>query len=305
MKYLITGSTGFIGKALLELLLSKGQAVACLVRADSNIKKIERNSNLKLFEYSNLLDDNLISEITKWQPEVFYHIGWKGVIGKERNEIFQFVDNINLTLQSVQLAAKVGCKKWIGAGSQAEYGVCNEMVIDEGMSCKPNTAYGKAKLASSIVALGMCELLNIQGVWGRIFSTYGPDDYDGYFIPYVINSLKVKSPLELTKCEQVWDYLYVTDAAEAFLALAEFDCYGIYNIGRGESVILKNVVEEIKLILNNDAEIGYGKIPYSSNQVMKLNPSVSKLKTDTNWEPKVSLHEGLVNTINFFLKMEV
>lgn len=297
MRIIITGGTGFIGKAIVELAIQRQHHVAVLVRPDSNIQNLSSNKRITFFAYKDITDKSLHEKIKVWSPDAMLHIGWKGVSGEYRDQPYQFIENIQFALNTVLMAANVGCKKWIGAGSQAEYGI-HEGIIYEDTVCKPFTAYGKAKLATSIAALGMCQVLGMEGAWGRIFSTYGPGDNPNYFIPFVIKALYEKQSPIVTACEQLWDYLYVTDAAAAFLHAAESNLRGAFNIGSGKTILLKKVVDQIKELLDVDLEISYGARPYSNNQIMHLQADISKLSS-TGWTPSTNLLEGLEKTIKY------
>ena len=148
--------------------------------------------------------------------------------------------------------------------------------------------------------MGLCEILKINGSWGRIFSTYGPNDYEGYFIPYIIKSLKDGVIPQLSSCTQIWDYLFVKDAANAFLGLAESNCNGIYNIGSGTPIVLKEVVRLIQKVLKNEAPISYSSLPFKKGQLTHLEANISKLKSHTKWEQQINLEQGLQETVNFF-----
>jgi UDP-glucose 4-epimerase len=295
VKVVVTGASGFIGSAVVKDLIATGKEVCVLVRPESKVLGTLAKG-IKEITYVLLSDELLLDNLKAWKPDVMINIAWKGVGGSERSEGYQFIDNITYTMQSIKLAANAGCKQWIGTGSQAEYGIYNTR-ISENFSCNPVTAYGKAKLAAGIAALGMCESLNIKGTWARIFSVYGPGDHPQTFINYTIKSLLNNQAPVLTPCVQKWDYLYITDAAAAIVSLAQNNCSGVYNIGSGGSIILREVVEQLKRNLEFKGEIIFGLKGYSKGQLMHLEADVEKLKQDTKWKALVSIQEGLIQTV--------
>ncbi|HKR03758.1 MAG TPA: NAD(P)-dependent oxidoreductase [Bacteroidia bacterium] len=301
MTIAITGSSGFLGKALLRILFDKKCKIICLVREESHA---ENFSSPDFITYSNKLnDDSVIKQLNKFHPDVFIHCAWNGTVGSTRNESYQLNYNIPLSIESVLLAHAIGCKQWIGTGSQAEYGNKNKMIV-ESDPANPNSLYGKAKLISGILALELCSRLNMKGVWNRIFSLYGRGDNEKYFIPYIINSLIKNQQPELTNCEQEWDYIYVDDAAEAIYFQILNSCEGIFNICSGKTESLRKVAELIQSLLGNNKKIQFGTLPYSKNQNMFLSGSSDKLRKETGWSPKFTLEEGLKQTINYSLKNE-
>lgn len=295
MRIVVTGATGFIGRELVQLLMDKGHQVCTLMRPESNRQKLAGHP-VTLITYTSLKNQETVSQLKDWQPEVFIHLAWRGVGGKDRNAAFHISENIAFTLDAVYLAAAAGCTQWIGAGSQAEYGVPNIQVTEESR-CMPVSAYGTAKLAAGIAALGMCAALRMKGAWCRVFSVYGPGDHTNAFVPYIINSFQNGDSPQLTACEQLWDYLYISDAAAAFLALAEKGATGIFNIGSGTTVSLQKIVEMLRQETGFNGAVPYGSKPYAEQQIMHLQADVSRLKQTTNWTPVVGLNEGLRQTV--------
>ena len=218
-RVVITGATGFIGRAVLEELLSPGDCeVTVLLRPDSDRRRLPQG-DYTVLEYRGLNDPGLETALKARRPGVFIHCAWRGVSAGGRNEAFQITENLPLTLQSVELAAGSGCGQWIGLGSQAEYGRANARVNEEAAT-RPETLYGKGKLAAGIAALALCEARGLAGSWLRVFSVYGPGDAPSLFIPYVIQEFLAGRVPRLTACEQLWDYLYITDMARAVTAVA-------------------------------------------------------------------------------------
>ena len=125
-------------------------------------------------------------------------------------------------------------KVFIGAGSQAEYGVQSVDLTPE-LPVKPESGYGIAKYATGKLSAMLCKSLGMRQNWVRNLSVYGPNDGENTLISYVIRELKAGRSPELTKCEQIWDYLYADDAGDAILAIAEKGVDGkAYPLGSGK-----------------------------------------------------------------------
>lgn len=298
LNVIITGATGFIGSAVLAELLANGANVTVLIRPDSDRHRLATMQGFNEHTYYGMLGKETIHDLHERQPDVFIHCAWRGVHGSERNEVFQIDDNISLTTDSVKLAAAVGCKQWIGLGSQAEYGNPNRP-INENCPLEPTTLYGKAKLTSGRAALELCEEHNMACTWLRVFSTYGPGDAPYWFIPYIIQEFIGGRTPKLTKCEQLWDYLYVTDAARAVVATATGSVNGVFNLGSGSSFVIKEYVEAIQSEIGSTIEPAYGAVPYRKDQVMHLEADITKLKAATGWSPIVTRFEGIRKVVEF------
>jgi nucleoside-diphosphate-sugar epimerase len=256
---------------------------------------VDRFETLK---YSDLLDTTTIERLQERKPDVFIHCGWRGVGGHERNEAFQITSNIPTTIQAVELAAAAGCRQWIGLGSQAEYGNLNRR-ISEDAPLIPTTVYGKAKLAAGVAALALCETRKMAGAWLRVFSTYGPGDAPHWFIPYVIQEFLADRTPKLTKCAQLWDYLFVGDAARAVASIANGITSGVFNLGSGFARPLKDIIEAIRTELGSSLEPANGALPYRPAQVMHLEADISRLQAATAWEPAMTLADGVRATVAY------
>lgn len=301
-KAVITGATGFLGKALLQKLIESNYLPFILVRKDSNLENIvELLPFCECVYYETLKDSELIKNLENAiNADIFIHCAWKGVSNAEREQSSQITYNIALTIDTVTLANQINCKKWVGIGSQAEYGIVNKIANEDSTPVNPFSAYGKAKAACYWAASGLCQIFGLEMVWCRVFSLYGINDNANYLIPYVIQSfIEGKSP-SLTGCEQKWDYLHVKDGANAIINLAQSNGTGIFNIGSGKTVVLKEVIEIIKRKINPNLSIAYGEKTYSDNQIMHLESDMSKLKKVLDWHPTIDLKNGLTETIQFY-----
>lgn len=114
-----------------------------------------------------------------------------------------------------------------------------------------------------------------------------------------INKLKNGEVPEFTKGDQLWDYLYSGDAAEAFRLLGEKGHDGkIYVLGSGHAEPLAAYIEKIRDVVDSNAKIKMGAIPYSEKQVMHLEADISSLRDDLGWKSKIDFSEGIKMTLN-------
>jgi UDP-glucose 4-epimerase len=260
--------------------------------------RLESMGNVERIFYDWNQDPHTIRMLRDLAPSTFIHCAWRGVAGNQRNEDFQLTENVSLTLRSVDFAAAVGCAQWIGMGSQAEYGNQNRC-LDEDAPLRPTTKYGEAKKAAGIEALERCSSVGMIGAWVRVFSTYGPDDSPEWFIPYVVQEFLAGRAPKLTRCEQLWDYLYVDDASQALVALADASAGGVFNLGSGRARPLRTFVEAARTEVGTDVMPQYGAIPYRPDQVMHLEADISRLVAATGWQPRVDIQEGMRATVAF------
>ena len=145
-----------------------------------------------------------------------------------------------------------------------------------------------------------CRQLGIKHIWTRILSVYGPYDGENTLISLCLRDFPKGISPEFTPAEQIWDYLYSSDCANALYLIALNGKNGqIYTIGSGQKRVLKDYIEEIKNIINPELKLKIGSIPYSENQIMHLCADISELTKDTGWVPQVSFKEGIEKTIKW------
>lgn len=294
----LTGATSTIGTAIIRECISNDIQVLALVNKNSfNIGRIPNSRLITIIECS--LQDMETLNVEGMAADVFFHLAWGHTNRSVRNEAEPQIENIKYSIDSVRLASRLNCEVYVGAGSQAEYGRVDE-IIDEETAVHPETAYGIAKLCSGQMTRIECEKLGIKHIWPRIFSTYGPYTQDTTILNYTIKELLRKHRPSLTMCDQIWDFIYVDDAARALLLLAEKGKSGeIYCISSGRSDTLRHFIEIVHAELKSDIKMGFGDLPYGENTVMYLSGNIRKLQNDTGFVPLVSFKEGIDKTIEW------
>lgn len=296
---IITGPTGAIGVALIENLISNKINVTAVCReGSSRIKNIPSSPYVKVIE-CNLDKLSTLENMLLNDYDVFFHMGWESTFGDNRNNVCIQTRNIQYTLDAVELASKLGCRKFIGAGSQAEYGRSKES-LSATTPTNPESAYGIAKLCAGQLSRIRCQQLGLEHIWVRILSVYGPCDGSNTMISFIIKTLLRQEKPSCTKGEQMWDYIYSKDAAKALVLLAKKGVNGkVYCLGSGQAVPLKNYMLSIRDRINPEIEIGLGEVPYGSQQVMYLCADISDLTKDTGFVPSITFEEGIEETIEW------
>ena len=296
---LITGPTGAVGVSLINELIENGIHVTAVCRPNSKrINAIPHHDLVDVVECS--LDQlKMLGNRLTHDYDVFYHVARDGTYGEARQDLYLQTQNIIYTLDAVHLASEIGCKVFIGAGSQSEFGHV-EGILHPDLPCNPDNGYGIAKLDAGRVSRLECKKLGIRHEWCRIVSLYGP--YDGQYtmvMSGIIKMLKGERP-QYTKGEQIWDYIYSKDAAKAFRLVAQKGKDGaIYCLGTGQTRTLREFILSIRDAIDPGLEIGIGEIDYYPNQVMHLEADISNLMEDTGFSPQYTFEEGIRETIEW------
>ena len=301
MRVFLTGATGFVGSYVLQELLSREIDVAVLLRPASNHWRITSElKKCKIISGSLENFDDIKNGVKQFLPNALIHLAWEGVENHHRNNNKQLHDNIVYSQRLFETCIASGVHTIIGTGSQAEYGPSNYPLSEEGAT-NPSTLYGVSKLATCHLLRVLCEQHEVRYVWHRIFSSFGPKDNSSWFIPMLISKLIAGESPALTEGTQLWDYVYVEDVARAIVgSLFESACYGIFNIGSGQSFTIREIATKLRDLLNPSIQLGFGQVPFRPDQVMFLQADIRRLKNILNWQPQIGLQEGLQKTIDWY-----
>ncbi len=290
---IITGPTGVMGIAIIKMCIARNIGVLAICRKGSpRLSALPKGKSVTIIEAD--MDDYEYLKLPKDRKyDACFHLAWEGTFGEKRNDMQVQVKNIQNTLHALKLAYAAGCKVFVGAGSQAEYGRKNERITPL-LSTNPETGYGIAKLCAGYMTRLESKKKGIDHIWMRVLSVFGPGDGENTLIESTISKLINQERVPLTAGEQIWDYIYSSDAAEAFLLAAEYGVSGkVYCLGSGKARQLKDYVKSIKNMIGGNGQLGFGDIPYSENQVMCLYADISELEKDTGFRTKVPFEEGI------------
>lgn len=298
-KAVMTGGSSSIGLALVKKLLSEGVEVLLLLRKESVKQKRLMKHRLLKTEFCSL------QEMKYYMPQehdydAFFHLAWVNTIKDKRDSIECQIENVIYACDAAELAHRFGCSVFVGAGSQAEWGR-HEGPLRSNTLCLPENAYGIMKLSSGHASGLVCQRYGIRHIWPRILSAYGfYDNEESVLISTILNSMKGRRPI-FSKGEQIWDFIYMDDIANALFLIAKKGKNGVsYPIGSGDAKPLKEYLEILCNKLGNLQEAEFGRIPYGKNQVMHLEADISELQRDTGWNPEVTFEEGIEKTVNFY-----
>lgn len=292
-RVIITGATGAVGTALINEMIAHDVEVLVLCREGS-----KRNDHIPMHplvskRYCSLNQLAELTNVNNVSYDVFYHLAWDGTTGSARNDMFLQNQNVKYALDAVDAAKRLGCKKFIGIGSQAEYGRVEGMLTPM-TSTFPESGYGIAKLCAGQMTREHAHKIGMEHVWVRILSVYGPNDGPQSLVMSLVDKMKQGIVPECTKGEQLWDYLYSGDAARALFLLGQKGVDGkVYVLGSGQARPLKQYIEEIREIVNPQCEVAYGAVPYGDRQVMHLQADICELTDDTGWKPQTVFQHGI------------
>jgi len=297
-KAIITGATSHIGLALIDFLLQKSYSIVAIIRPGTSRRNLLPVSDrLELLE-AQLWELDLL-KLPDGSYDTLYHIGWNSDFENARYNLDGQIKNVDYTLKAAKLACKYGCRTFVGVGSQAECGRITER-LSVFTPDNPENAYASAKCIAYQKAKEFCEIYQIKFCWPRLLSTYGPYDRANTLIMSCLNACLNNNSLDLTGCEQIWDYIYITDVANALYLIATQGNHGKkYPIASGIGKPLKEYIEVIAKITGYNRILDdVGKISYTDKHVMYLWGDISELTKDTGFIPEVGFESGIKQTLS-------
>ncbi|MBQ1816779.1 MAG: NAD(P)-dependent oxidoreductase [Bacteroidaceae bacterium] len=299
MKAFVTGASGFVGSYLVKVLIDEGHEVLCLKRPSSNLSKLDDYvSKVRWVDNT----DNWKESLVAFQPDIIYHLAWDGVTAKERSVWQKQIGNIIFQQELLDATLAAGSKKYVGIGSQAEYGNFKNK-IDESYPVCPMSAYAAAKVAALDIVRAFCEINQIEWYWFRLFPLFGPHESDQWLIPSLIKNIFTQESMDFTPGEQKLPYLYVGECAKAIKAAITADGHsGVYNICSDNPLALKELVARIRDKVRPDFKLNFGAFPYRYGQSMYMEGDTTALRRNIYNIVTSDFEQRLSETIDYYIR---
>lgn len=310
-KVLVTGSDGFIGSHLVELLVREGRRVRALVLYNS----------FNSWGWLDRVPTDILAEVEIWPGDVrdpngvrkavqdmqtVYHLAALIGIPFSYHSPDLYVDtNIRGTLNILQACRDHDVNRVAVTSTSEVYGTAQYVPMDEKHPLQGQSPYSASKIGADKIAESFYLSFGLPVITVRPFNTYGPRQSARAVIPTIITQLlRGSGRVKLGSLHTTRDLNYVEDTCRGFLALTSCDeAVGkTVNIGAGREISVGELAPMIAKLMNRDLEIvtdDERKRPADS-EVERLLCDNRLMKSLTGWEPTVSLEEGLRRTIDWF-----
>lgn len=311
MNILITGGAGFIGSTLADKLLEENNKIVVIDNfndyyspklKEKNIKHNLDNKNYKLYR-GDICDKNLLRKIFEEnQIDVVVHIAASaGVRPSIENPLSYVKNNIEGTVNIVEVMKENGIKKIVFASSSSIYGNCKEEIFSEDLKVsEPISPYAASKSACEQFLYTYSKLFDIQVVALRFFTVFGPRQRPDLAIRKFIDLITENKPIPVYgDGTTIRDYTYVDDIVDGIISAINYNDtpYEIINLGGGAPVSLNQMIETIEKVLNKKATIEH--LPMQLGDVNKTAADITKAKKLLNYNPKTSFKEGIIKFIEW------
>jgi len=295
MRILVLGGAGFLGSWAIRALISEQHDVTAIVRPASRLWRIDTVPEISIVVAD---EEDWPAEILRRKPQTIISMDWAGVAREGRDDEAMQWSNVYRQRSVIAAAIMVGTQRFVGLGSQAEYGP-RFTPIDERAANRAVTAYGRAKVAAFEQLRALAEIGGLDWVWARVFSIYGPLDNPGFLLHTVAIKLLSRENARLSSGKQLWSYLYASDAAQAFALLASHpEAHGLYNVGHPVAPSLRELVETFAQNFPGSGSLSFERVTPKTPVSASLEPVTSRLNA-LGWSPQVVTETGLQKTANW------
>jgi UDP-glucose 4-epimerase len=304
---LVTGGAGFIGSHLCDQLLSNGHKVVAVDNLINgklrNIEQAQRNPDFSFIQ-EDILNASKMIELTKG-VDVIFHLACLGVRHSIHSPRENHLVNAEGSLNMLEAARVNHVKHFYYISTSEIYGDVKTFPINEFAVPLPKTVYGSSKLAGENYAYSYFQCYQLPVTVLRIFNNYGPRAHyegdAGEVIPRsIVNMLYGKNPIIFGDGSVTRDFFFVKDTAKVLSELINIKGLAgeIINIGTGEEITMKHLMEQLITLVNNGNHIEY--LDDRPADVPRLWVDNAKFKTITGFKSAVSFEQGLTETINYY-----
>lgn len=287
MEILLTGATGFLGSHLLQRFLSEGHKVSIIKRSFSNISNISRAFNHDNFSAYDIDKCNIEDIFQQKKFDIIIHAATE--YGRNNESIHKILEaNVILPVKLIEIGIKYNVKSFLNTDSYFNKENSRYSNLLNYSLSKRSLLTWLMQLSSSI------QIMNVS-----LEHIYGPNDSKTKFVEMLFRKIAIEKVgrVNLTHGHQKRDFIYVGDVVEAYIALIRYSSehsfsYRNFEIGTGECIEVRELAEKIKLLSHSSTILGFGDIPYRSDEIMQSKADL-KQATELNWRSSTSLDDGV------------
>ncbi|MBL8664631.1 MAG: NAD(P)-dependent oxidoreductase [Candidatus Odyssella sp.] len=294
---LVTGASGFLGRALVARLRGNGWRVAAAGRARSALPPAEHALRLEAPDAA-----AIGRALAGARIDLVFHCAAYGVSPADRDPAAMFAANVAAPAAWAEAAAALGARAFVHVGSCAEYGTAAQgQPIREDAPLAARDPYGASKAAGAIWARARAAALALPFVWVRPFGIFGPGEAPHRLLPHLHARLRLGRRAALTPGAQMRDFLHVDDAAAGLVAIGAAALAGLAgecNLCSGHAVSVRAFAEAAARAMRADmALLDFGAQDYRPGETPWMVGDPARLAAATGFRPALSLEDGIARTV--------
>jgi nucleoside-diphosphate-sugar epimerase len=287
MKILISGATGFLGRALSQFWQNDGHEVGALLRAESEAKRAQlESSGIRVISFGDICDVPFLAK--DFEPDAVVHTACSyGRAGESVSAVFHANVALGVALLDAASQLKNHCH-FINTGT----------VLDQYTNYYALTKWQFTRWGEHVVT-GLAAPVKFTNV--ALQHMYGPHDDPSKFTTFVLRScLKNVPKLELTKGEQLRDFIYIDDVVTAYDTLLKsvekLAPFENVEVGLGTALTIRDFVKLVHDATSSSSELVFGAVPYRDNEAMVCRADITKMLSH-GWAPVYDVKSGMLKTI--------
>ena len=300
---IISGADGFVGSYTVQCFLDNGIKVLALdVFQKPRRLKPQAGLDYKCIDVSDV--QQLVGAIPVGMYDTFIHFAWAGSAGPQRTDYNLQMQNALNTVECMKAAKQLGCQRFVCAGSIMEREV-EAAVHTQGSHPGMGYIYGMGKLIAHCLCKSVAAQIGIDLLWPMITNAYGVGELSPRFVNTTLRKIINNEPLQFTAGTQNYDFVYVTDVARAFYAVAKNGIpFKEYLIGSGNARPLKEFILEMQQALAPHNEPLFGDVPFTGTNMPLSAFDTSDIEQDCEFKPEVSFADGTRMTMEWLKSLK-
>jgi UDP-glucose 4-epimerase len=301
-KALVTGGAGFIGSAFIQFLNKQGHEVFVIDDLSFGNRSFAKISDTHFHEVNILDSDKLEETVSKINPNWLVHLAAIHFIPYCNQHPFESANiNIQGTLNVLNAAKKLSnLEKVLFASTAAVYPILDHALSEE-IPPQPLDIYGLSKLAGEHLIKKFYLETQIPSVICRFFNAFGPNETNPHLIPEIQRQINSGTRLiQLGNLDPKRDFIHTSDMAKAVYQLLEKFQHGVetFNLGSGKEYSVVDVVQAFERQIGEPITIEVDPARVRKVERMHLLADISKLQSYINWQPEISLDDGIKTLID-------
>jgi CDP-glucose 4,6-dehydratase len=310
---MVTGGRGFVGAWLAKALLERGESVVSfdrrrLAEKPSAIGMLGIEGELVQVE-ADLTDAEEVTRVLgEHRVETVFHLAAETIVGTvQASPTAGFESNVRGTWTVLEAARERGVERFVFASSDKAYGAHETLPYREDFNLQPTAPYEASKAAADLIARSYWHSYGLPVAVTRFANIYGGGDLNfSRLIPEAVSAaIQGRAPVLRSDGSPERDFLYVEDAAAAYLAIADNldrdDVRGeAFNAGGGSAHAVGEVVALISRLAGTGVEPDIRGEGNPEGEIDRQYVDPTKLRETLGWTPSVGLEDGLRRTIDWY-----